>query len=139
MKGDLKYTSQIAAIYGFNSDNKETETKELVKIALNKDKKRYSEIGTEGFQNASKPGLFFIRIMFPAKVFLSNFVFKIIIKRVIGRLAIREIVDLAEIPVYAFWNAYAYSQIIRKTDMRMKASQMILKTAKHFKNRYSGI
>ncbi len=137
MKGDLKSTSQIAAIYGFNPESKETEIKELVKIALNKDKKRYSEVGINPYQNFSKPGLFFIRIMFLAKAFLSNFIFKIIIKRVIGRLAIREIVDLAGIPVYAFWNAYASSQIIRKTDMRMKASQMILKTAKHFKNRYS--
>ncbi|RLD51132.1 MAG: hypothetical protein DRI94_06850 [Bacteroidetes bacterium] len=136
MKGDLKSTGEIAALYGFNPDEKKTETTELVKIALNKDRKKYTEIGINPYQNFSKPGLFLIRLMYLVKAFLSNFVFKIIIKRVIGRLAIREVVDMAGIPIYAFWNAYASAQIIRKTDMRMKASVMIIKLAKHFKTKY---
>ena len=137
MKGDLKSTSEIAALYGFNPNEKETETKELVKIALNKNRKKYTEVGINPYQNFSKSGLLLIRLMYLAKAFLSNFVSKIIIKRVIGRLAIREVVDMAGIPIYAFWNAYASAQIIRKTDMRMKASQMILKVSEHFKNKYA--
>ncbi len=137
MKGDLKSTSEIAALYGFNPSEKETETTELVKIALNKDRKKYTEVGINPYQNFSKPGLLLIRLMYLVKAFLSNFVFKIIIKRVIGRLAIREVVDMAGIPIYAFWNAYASAQIIRKTDMRMKASQMILKVSEHFKTKYA--
>ncbi|MCD6556329.1 MAG: hypothetical protein J7K64_03970, partial [Bacteroidales bacterium] len=136
MKGDLKSTSKIAALYGFNPDTEDKEIEELVKIALNKDKKKYTEVGINPYQNFSKSGLFLVRIMFLAKAFLSNFVFKIIIKRIIGRLAIREVVDMAGIPIYAFWNAYASAQIIRKTDMRMKASVMIIKLAKHFKTKY---
>jgi len=137
MIGDLKSTSEIAALYGFNPTEKETETKELVKIALNKDRKKYTEVGINPYQNFSKSGLLLIRLMYLVKAFLSNFVFKIIIKRVIGRLAIREVVDMAGIPIYAFWNAYASAQIIRKTDMRMKTSQMILKVSEHFKTKYA--
>lgn len=136
MKGDLKSTGKIAALYGFNPETEDSETKELVNIALNKDRKKYTEVGINPYQNFSKTGLLFIRLMYLAKAFLSNFVFKIIIKRVIGRLAVREVVDMAGIPIYAFWNAYASAQIIRKTDMRMKASRMIYQTALHFKKNY---
>ncbi len=136
MKGDIKSTGKIAVLYGFNPEKKETETKELVNIALSKDRKKYTEVGINPYQNFSKTGLLLVRLMYLVKAFLSNFVFKIIIKRVIGRLAIREVVDMAGIPIYAFWNAYASAQIIRKTDMRMKASKMIYKTAEHFKKKY---
>ena len=136
MKGDLKSTSNLAALYGFNPEEKDTETEELVNIALNKDRKKYTEVGINPYQNFSKPGLLLVRLMYLAKAFLSNFVFKIIIKRVIGRLAIREVVDMAGIPIYAFWNAWASAQIIRKTDMRMKASKMIYQTAEHFITKY---
>ncbi len=136
MKGDIKATGKIAALYKFNPDEKKEETEKLVKTALNKDQKIYTEIGINPYQNFSKTGLLLMRILFLAKAFLSNFIFKIIIKRVIGRLAIREVVDMAGIPIYAFWNAYASAQIIRRTDTRMKASKMIYKTAEHFKKKY---
>ncbi len=136
MKGDIKSTGKIAALYGFVPEEKDTETKELVKIALNKDRKKYTEVGINPYQNFSKTGLLLVRLMYLVKAFLSNFVFKIIIKRVVGRLAIREVVDMAGIPIYAFWNAWASAQIIRKTDMRMKASKMIKQTATYFKNKY---
>lgn len=135
MKGDLKSTGKIAALYKLNLEE-DTETKELIKIALNKDKKKYTEVGINPYQNFSKTGLLLVRLMYLAKAFLSNFIFKIIIKRVIGRLAIREIVDMAGIPIYAFWNAWASAQIIRKSDMRMKASRTIYQTAIHFKRKY---
>jgi len=136
MKGDLKSTGKIAALYGFNPETEDSETKELVNIALNKDRKKYTEVGINPYQNFSKTGLLFIRLMYLAKAFLSNFVFKIIIKRVIGRLAVREVVDMAVIPIYAFWNAYASAQIIRKTEMRIKASRMIYQTALQFRKNY---
>ena len=51
-------------------------------------------------------------------------------------MAIREVVDMAGIPIYAFWNAWASAQIIRKTDMRMKSSKMISQTAEYFSEKY---
>jgi hypothetical protein len=83
-----------------------------------------------------KTGVLLIRSVFLIKAFLSNFVLKIIIKRVLGRLAVRAVVDLAGIPVYAVWNAYASSIVIRKTDMRMKAVLQMNKTGNHFLNLY---
>ncbi len=137
IKGDLKATGKIVALYDFNPQKDLAETSELVKIALNKDAKKYTELGINPYQNFSKTSLLFVRLLYTAKAFLSNFVFKIILKRIIGRFAVREVVDMAGIPIYAFWNAFASAQIIRKTQMRMKSSEMIHKTAQYFKRNYA--
>ncbi len=137
IKGDLKATGKIVALYDFNPQKDLAETSELVKIALNKDAKKYTELGINPYQNFSKTSLLFVRLLYTAKAFLSNFVFKIILKRIIGRFAVREVVDMAGIPIYAFWNAFASAQIIRKTQMRMKSSEMIHKTAQYFKRHYA--
>jgi len=136
MKGDLKAVSKIAAVYGYNAKNKNFEAEELALIGLGKDRNRFTEVGINPYQNFSKTGVLFLRLLFLIKAMLSNFIFKIIIKRVLGRLAIRAVVDLAGIPIYAVWNAYASSIVIRKTDMRMKSMKQMSKTGKYFSDKY---
>ncbi len=136
MKGDLTAVSKIAAVYGHNANKKNFEAEELVFIGLGKDQKRFTEVGINPYQNFSKTSVLFLRVLFIVKAMLSNFIFKIIIKRVLGRLAIRAVIDLAGIPIYAVWNAYASSIVIRKTDMRMKAVNQMNKTGKHFHDKY---
>ena len=115
---------------------KDFGAEELVSIGLGKDQKRFTEVGINPYQNFSKTGVLFLRVLFIIKAMLSSFVFKIVIKKVLGRLAIRAVVDLAGIPIYAVWNAYASSIVIRKTDMRMKAMKQMNKTGKHFHDKY---
>ncbi|MCF6366407.1 MAG: hypothetical protein L3J35_09425 [Bacteroidales bacterium] len=136
MKGDLKAVSKIAAVYGHNANNENFESEELALIGLGKDRGRFTEVGINPYQNFSKTGVLFLRLLFIVKAMLSNFIFKIIIKKVLGRLAIRAVVDLAGIPIYAVWNAYASSIVIRKTDMRMKAIKQMNKTGKYFSDKY---
>jgi hypothetical protein len=56
------------------------------------------------------------------KATLSNLVTKILIKRFLGRYALRIVTDLAGIPIFAFWNAYASAQVIKESRMRIMAT-----------------
>ena len=136
MKGDLKAVSKIASVYGYQPDKENIETQELVYIGLGKDQKKFTEVGINPYQNFSKTSVLFLRAFFLIKALLSNFVFRIVLKRVLGRLAIRAVIDLAGIPIYALWNAYASAIVVRKADMRMQALKQMNKTGKRFLNKY---
>ena len=136
MKGDLKAVSNIATVYGYQPDKENLETQELVYIGLGKDQRKFTEIGINPYQNFSRTSVLFLRALFLIKALLSNFIFRIIIKRVLGRLAIRAVIDLAGVPIYALWNAYASTIVVRKTDMRMKALSQMNKTGNRFLEKY---
>lgn len=140
IKADIKIVSKIASIYGYspslNINEPEAETIELVNIGLGKDRKKFTELGINPYQNFSRISLFMLRAMFIIKAFLSNFIFRIVIQKILGRIAIRSVTDFAGIPIYAFWNAYSASIIIRRADMRMHAQELMYKTGEHFHEKY---
>lgn len=136
IKADLKIVSKIAAIYGYepqtNLQKVEPETEELIKIGLGKDRKKFTEIGINPYQTLPKIGLILLRLLFLIKAFLSNFVFRVLIKKVLGRIAVRSVTDFAALPIYAFWNAYSASIIIRRADMRMHAQNLMQEAGEYF-------
>jgi len=133
---DLNAISKITAIYGYSAKNDDFNANEFVLIGLGKDKKVFTKIGINPYQNFSKVSVLLIRVLFIFKALLSNFIFKILIKKVLGRLGIRAIVDLAGIPIYAIWNAYASSIVIRKTIMRMQAQVEMERVGQHFLQKF---
>jgi hypothetical protein len=136
MRGDLQAVGKISKLYNFLPQKNDDDTRELVYIGMGKDQKKFSEIGINPYQNFSKTGVMVLRIVFMAKAFFSNFLFRIILKKILGRLALRSVIDLASIPVYASWNAYASSVVIRKADMRMLAIKQMKKTGEYFLIKY---
>jgi hypothetical protein len=136
MRGDLKAVSRISKLYGFTAKPDHSDTQELVAIGMGKDKKKFIEIGINPYQNFSKTGITLIRLIFMAKAFFSNFLFRIILKKILGRLALRSVIDLASIPIYAAWNAYGSSVVARKADMRMLAVKQMKRTGEYFFKKY---
>lgn len=55
------------------------------------------------------------------KAALSNFVLKFILRRVLGRFVLRQVTDLASIPVYGFWNVWASHRVIHEAKIRVMA------------------
>jgi hypothetical protein len=136
---DIRSVGRIAAVYGFQkhsaSDTKE-ETKRLLDIGLGKDTKTYAELGINPLQNSSKTGVYLLFILFRIKAILSKFIFRFILKKIFGRLAVRSLLDMAGIPIYAFWNAYASSIVIRKANMRMYAHNLMMSAGDWFYAKY---
>jgi len=138
---DIKAVSGVAVLFGFPPEQPfdafDTEGKELIYIGLGKEKKKFSEIGINPFQSMSKAGMFFLLLFFRFKAFASNFVFRMLIKRILGRFALREVVDLAAVPIYAFWNAYASAVVFRKIKMRMMTDDMMRTSGILFYERFA--
>lgn len=70
----------------------------------------------------SKFSYYSVFLLNKLKATLLNLVVKILIKRFMGRYALRIVTDLAGIPVFAFWNAWASRSIIKETRMRIMAT-----------------
>ncbi len=140
MKNDLRNVGKISKIYDLKipdyTNKIDEDTQEMVLIGLGKDKKRFIEVGINPYQNFSKPGMFLIRVVSMVKAFLTNFALKITLRKVFGRIAIRAVTDIAAIPIYAFWNAYASSVVMRRADMRMLAGKLMVETGKIFHEKF---
>ncbi len=56
------------------------------------------------------------------KATLSNVLMKFLVRRFLGRYALRIITDLIGIPIFAFWNAWSSRQVMKETQMRIVAA-----------------
>ncbi len=50
---------------------------------------------------------------------LSNVLMKFLVRRLLGRYALRIVTDLVGIPIFAFWNAWASRGVMKETRMRI--------------------
>jgi hypothetical protein len=76
----------------------------------------------------SKFSYYTLFIFTKAQAFLSGLVAKIIIRRILGRYALRIVMDLVGVPVYAFWDAWASHKVLREAQIRIIATA----SSKHF-------
>lgn len=125
---NLKATAGIAEICNFPR-SKEPDYKlhveALVKVGLEKPDKQVRTIGINPFQGMPKITLLLYMLLTKIKAGLSNFLFKLIVKRLLGRFALRVVMDLAGIPIYAFWNAYASHTVTREAKIRILAPDLV--------------
>jgi hypothetical protein len=56
------------------------------------------------------------------KATLSNVLMKFLVRRLLGRYALRIVTDLIGVPIFAFWNAWSSRQVIKETKMRIVAT-----------------
>ncbi|MCB9189233.1 MAG: hypothetical protein H6599_08100 [Flavobacteriales bacterium] len=103
----------------------ETNVESLVAVGLERNIKSQSQIGINPFAGLSKWQVMMFTIINLMKAAMTNFLFKLLIKRALGRYAFRLLVDLAGIPIYAFWNAYAARTVIKETRVRIMANPII--------------
>ncbi len=103
----------------------EVNMKSIIAVGLEKNVKAQSQIGINPFAGLSRWQVLTFTILNLAKAAMTNFLFKLIVKRAFGRYAIRILVDLAGIPVYAFWNAYAARFVVKESRVRIMANPII--------------
>jgi hypothetical protein len=137
---DIRSVGRIAAVYGYpkhSLDEVHEDTERLIDIGMGKDEKMHDKVGLNPLQNTAKAGVYILLIFFRIKAILSKFVFRFLLKKVLGRLAVRSVLDMAGIPIYGFWNAYASAVVIRKANMRMYAHDLMHKAGDWFFEKYS--
>jgi hypothetical protein len=138
---NIKSVSAIARACGCPSKhdhNFEDNVHALIAVGLEKKQKELSSIGINPYQGLSKWSVVLFQIALKLKAALSGFLVKLLVTKVLGRYALRMIVDLAGIPVYAFWNAWGTRTIMNEARVRVMAPPLINKFAQNlydeFKN-----
>jgi hypothetical protein len=67
------------------------------------------------------------------KATLSNVLMKFLVRRLLGRYALRIVTDLLGVPIFAFWNAWSSRQVMKEAQMRIVATA----ATKDFMNEFS--
>ncbi len=111
----------------------EMNVRSLIAVGLEKKIKEQSRIGINPFAGLSRWQVLMFTVLNLAKAAMTNFLFKLIFKRALGRYALRILVDLAGIPVYAFWNAYAARYVVKESRVRIMANPIIKDFAQKLK------
>jgi hypothetical protein len=127
---NIKAVSSIAAACGCPSTsdpNFEDNVGALIAVGLEKKQKELASIGINPYEGLSKWSVILYQIVLKLKAALSGFLLKLLVTKVLGRYALRMIVDLAGIPVYAFWNAWGVRTIMNETRVRVMAPPLINK------------
>lgn len=127
---NIKAVSAIAAACGCPSTadpNFEDNVGALIAVGLEKKQKELASIGINPYEGLSKWSVILYQIVLKLKAALSGFLLKLLVTKVLGRYALRMIVDLAGIPVYAFWNAWGVRTIMNETRVRVMAPPLINK------------
>jgi hypothetical protein len=121
-------THEIAVATGFlTCDNKKSHDKRnlLLDIGLEKKNKQILRYGIDPLQGINKKALLAWNFLFILKAGLSNMAFKILIQRLLGRYAVKAVQDFAGIPIFAAWNAYGTSVILKEARVIIMGQNLI--------------
>ncbi|MBK6527345.1 MAG: hypothetical protein IPG07_18385 [Crocinitomicaceae bacterium] len=136
---NIKAVSAIAAACGCPSTsdpNFEDNVGALIAVGLEKKQKELASIGINPYEGLSKWSVILYQVVLKLKAALSGFLLKLLVTKVLGRYALRMIVDLAGIPVYAFWNAWGVRTIMNETRVRVMAPPLINKFTQKLYNEF---
>jgi len=109
--------------------NYENNLNALISVGIEKKQKQLESIGINPYQGLSKTGVTLFQMMLKLKAAVSNMLFRILVKKMLGRYALRFVLDFAGIPVYAFWNIWGTSKVMNEARIRVMAPPLIKKLA----------
>lgn len=108
-----------------DSENYTNNFNALLGAALEKPATDINNYGINPFFGLPKFSYAAYFIFNKAKATLSNALVKILVSRLLGRVAIRQVTDMAGIPIFAFWNAWATHLVLKEAVLRIMAPDTI--------------
>ena len=97
----------------------------LANAAFEKTNKGILRFGIDPYLNLPRWGLTILFLLNMVKAVFSNLTLTVLLKQFLGRYAFRQVTDLAGMPIYAFWNAWASWQILHEAQIRVMAPTTI--------------
>jgi len=97
----------------------------LIAVGLEKKQNQLKEIGINPFDGLSKWAVFTYQILLKLKAALSGFILKLLLTKILGRYVLRVFIDIAGVPLYAFWNIYGSRHILNEARVRILAPPLI--------------
>ncbi|MCS6821473.1 MAG: hypothetical protein NZ551_06355 [Microscillaceae bacterium] len=125
---NLKAVQKIAYYCGFPilyDPNYEAHVQDLFRLGMEQTIKDQLLYGINPLEGLPPAQIFLYNLINRIKATLSGIVAKIILRRFLGRYALRAYLDMSGIPIFAFWNAWAAHLVIHETKLRIMATSMI--------------
>jgi len=129
--------AEVCRFPPISDPDRDLHVKSLVNIGVEKNVKNELNIGLDPHQGYSKYRLLMLFVWNKIKASVSNMLFKMLVRKILGRYALRVVVDLAGIPVMATWNAYAANGVLKQAKVRILAPNVIQLTAIYLYSKYS--
>lgn len=117
----VKAIMQICQFPSAHDAQYERHLQALAKATLEKTSSPILRFGIDPYLNMPRWGLTIFFLLNVTKAALSNLGLKFMLRRLIGPYTARQITDLAGMPIYAAWNAYASWQVLREAQVRVMA------------------
>jgi hypothetical protein len=110
----------------------------LVNIGVERNAKNELKIGLNPFQGYSKFTLFMLFVWTRVRATIGNMLFKMLLRRIFGRYAIRVLVDIGGIPIMAGFNMYAANKVLKQARVRILSPGFIQHTVTYLEKKYKG-
>lgn len=107
--------------------NYEHNLNALISVGIEKREKELESIGINPYQGLSKTRVIIFQFLLKLKAAVSNMLFRVLVKKMLGRYALRFVLDFAGIPVYAFWNIWGARKAMNEARIRVMAPPLIIK------------
>lgn len=112
---NLTSVHEIAVTTGFlTADNKPDKSESLVKIGLEIRSPDVRQYGIDPFQGMNAWLLFLFNLILRLKGWLGSKVIRFLTRLLLGRYAVRAVLDFAGMPLYMAINAYAVYTVMRE-------------------------
>jgi len=125
---NIKAVADIAKACGHpnpNDPNFENNISALISVGLEKKQKQLESIGINPYEGLNPVGVFIFQIILRLKATVSGILFKLLVKKALGRYALRAVIDFAGIPVYSFWNIWGSRKVMDESRIRVMAPPLI--------------
>jgi hypothetical protein len=99
--------------------------KKILAVSTEQKDKSLLNYGINPYQGLQMSQVWLFNLFIALKATLSNMVVKILVRRFLGRYAIREVLDLLGIPIFAFWNIMATRTILREARVMIMGQNLI--------------
>ncbi len=91
----------------------------LVRTALEMPNPNRVTLGIDPLRGASKLELALLTLIYKAKISITTFGIRVVVKRVLGRTVLRGLGQLASAPAYCLWNGLVFRKLVRESRLRI--------------------
>jgi hypothetical protein len=118
----------IAVATGFVTENTQQlaeKQQKILAVSTEEKDKTLLRFGIDPYQGLKTTQVVLINLLMALRATLSNMVVKMVVRRFLGRYAIREVLDLLGIPIFAFWNIMATRTVLREARVMIMGQNLI--------------
>ena len=123
----LSTVQRIAAITGYlGADMHQNDNiKTVLDVSLEVKSRSQEALGLDPYQDLNPILVFGYNFLLRLKGWLGSVVIKWFLSRMLGRFAVREVLDFSGLPIYAFLNGYATYRLLREARVVIMGQHLI--------------